>query len=160
MKERRTPNLYLLGAAYGLGWTFVTMFLEAWMKGNFMEFLDIRNYAFYLAFVVTTTTILTRLSGGWLAKGKPWRIIPCGLILPMAAILILALMFVLFMGGLPGLNPMAYFGTVWMIVIPITMRDLHWLILALALLNCWDLRRRMMQTPACPQPSLALIEKG
>jgi hypothetical protein len=152
MKVTRKPNLYLLGAAYGLGWAIVTMSTEALMSGSFVTFQHILSYAFHLAFALIPAVILTRLSGGWLARRTAWTIVPCGLLLLMVAINMRALSFVLLMGGLKGLNPMAYFGTIVMTVMPIVGRDLHWVIMALAILNCWDLRRRMMPSSACPQP--------
>ena len=148
----RKPNLYLLGAAYGSGWAIVTMFTEAWMTGSFVRFQYIPSYVFHLAFALIPTVILTRLSGGWLARRTAWTIVPCGLLLLMVAINMRALSFVLLMGGLEGLNPMAYFGTIVMTVMPIVGRDLHWVVMALAILNCWDLRRRMMPSTAFPQP--------
>ena len=144
----RKPNLYRLGAAYGLGWAIVTMFTEAWMTGSFVTFQHILSYAFHLVFALIPTVILTRLSAGWLARRTAWTIVPCGLLLLMVAINMRALSFVLLMGGLEGLNPMAYFGTIVMTVMPIVSRDLHWVVMALAILNCWDLRRRMMPVTA------------
>jgi hypothetical protein len=152
LQVTRKPNLYLLGAAYGLGWAIVTMLSEAWITGSLVTFQHIWSYVFYFANAHITTTILTRLSGGWLARRKAWAIVPCGLLLLVAAILMSALSFVLFMGGLEGMNTLAYVGTVSMIVMPIVSRDLHWVVMALAILNCWDLRRRMMPASACPQP--------
>ena len=146
----RKPNLYLLGAAYGLGWAIVTMFTEAWMTGSFVTFQHILSYAFHLAFALIPTVILTRLSGAWLARRTAWTIVPCGLLLLMVAINMWALSFVLYMGGLEGVNTVAYVGTIVMTVMPIVSRDLHWVIMALAILNCWDLRRRMMPSSACP----------
>ena len=145
----RKPNLYLLGAAYGLGWAIVTMFTEAWMTGSFVKFQHILSYAFHLVFALIPTVILTRLSGAWLARRTAWTIVPCGLLLLMVAINMMALSFLLFAGGLEALNYMAYVGMILMTVVPIVGRDLHWVIMALAILNCWDLRRRMM--PASSQ---------
>ena len=144
LQVTRKPNLYRLGAAYGLGWAIVTMFTEAWMTGSFVTFQHILSYAFHLAFALIPTVILTRLSGAWLARRTAWTIVPCGLLLLMVAINMWALSFVLYMGGLEGVNTVAYVGTIVMTVMPIVSRDLHWVIMALAILNCWDLRRRMM----------------
>ena len=140
----RKPNLYLLGAAYGLGWAIITILTEAWMADSLMAFQDIRNYAFHLALAWIPSVILTRLSGAWLARRTAWTIVPCGLLLLVVAINMWALSFVLYMGGLEGVNTVAYVGTIVMTVMPIVSRDLHWVIMALAILNCWDLRRRMM----------------
>ena len=148
----RKPNLYLLGAAYGLGWAIVTMVTLAWMADSLMAFRDIRNYAFHLVFALIPTVILTRLSGGWLARRTAWTIVPCGLLLLMVAINMMALSFLLFAGGLEALNYMAFVGVFLMTVVPIVGRDLHWVIMALAILNCWDLRRRMMRASSQPQP--------
>ena len=148
LQVTRKPNLYRLGAAYGLGWAIVTMFTEAWMTGSFVTFQHILSYAFHLVFALIPTVILTRLSGGWLARRTAWTIVPCGLLLLMVAINMRALSFVLLMGGLEGLNHKAYFGTIVMTVMPIVSRDLHWVVMALAVLNCWDLRRRMMPSSA------------
>ena len=144
LQMTRKPNLYLLGAAYGLGWAIVTMLTEAWMADSLMAFQDIRNYAFHLALAWIPSVILTRLSGAWLARRTAWTIVPCGLLLLVVAINMWALSFVLYMGGLEGVNTVAYVGTIVMTVMPIVSRDLHWVIMALAILNCWDLRRRMM----------------
>ena len=144
----RKPNLYLLGAAYGLGWAIVTMFTEAWMTGSFVKFQHILSYAFHLVFALIPTVILTRLSGAWLARRTAWTIVPCGLLLLMVAINMMVLSFLLFAGGLEALNYMAYVGMILMTVVPIVGRDLHWVIMALAILNCWDLRRRMMPSTA------------
>ena len=152
LQVTRKPNLYLLGAAYGLGWAIVTMVTLAWMADSLMAFRDIRNYAFHLVFALIPTVILTRLSGGWLARRTAWTIVPCGLLLLMVAINMWALSFLLFAGGLEALHPMAYFLTIVMTVMPIVSRDLHWVVMALAILNCWDLRRRMMPSSACSQP--------
>ena len=145
LQVTRKPNLYLLGAAYGLGWAIVTMVTLAWMADSLMAFRDIRNYAFHLVFALIPTVILTRLSGGWLARRTAWTIVPCGLLLLMVAINMWALSFLLFAGGLEALNYMAFVGVFLMTVVPIVGRDLHWVIMALAILNCWDLRRRMMR---------------
>jgi|OM-RGC.v1.023927668 hypothetical protein len=144
LQMTRKPNLYLLGAAYGLGWAIITMLTEAWMADSLMAFQDIRNYAFHLALAWIPSVILTRLSGAWLARRTAWTIVPCGLLLLVVAINMWALSFVLYMGGLEGVNTVAYVGTIVMTVMPIVSRDLHWVIMALAILNCWDLRRRMM----------------
>ena len=144
LQVTRKPNLYRLGAAYGLGWAIVTMFTEAWMTGSFVTFQHILSYAFHLVFALIPTVILTRLSGAWLARRTAWTIVPCGLLLLVVAINMWALSFVLYMGGLEGVNTVAYVGTIVMTVMPIVSRDLHWVIMALAILNCWDLRRRMM----------------
>ena len=143
LQMTRKPNLYLLGAAYGLGWAIVTMLTEAWMADSLMAFQDIRNYAFHLALAWIPSVILTRLSGAWLARRTAWTIVPCGLLLLMVAINMMVLSFLLFAGGLEALNYMAYVGMILMTVVPIVGRDLHWVIMALAILNCWDLRRRM-----------------
>ena len=143
LQVTRKPNLYLLGAAYGSGWAIVTMFTEAWMTGSFVKFQHILSYAFHLVFALIPTVILTRLSGAWLARRTAWTIVPCGLLLLMVAINMMALSFLLFAGGLEALNYMAYVGMILMTVVPIVGRDLHWVIMALAILNCWDLRRRM-----------------
>ena len=143
LQMTRKPNLYLLGAAYGLGWAIITMLTEAWMADSLMAFQDIRNYAFHLALAWIPSVILTRLSGAWLARRTAWTIVPCGLLLLVVAINMWALSFVLYMGGLEGVNTVAYVGTIVMTVMPIVGRDLHWVIMALAILNCWDLRRRM-----------------
>jgi hypothetical protein len=150
LQMTRKPNLYLLGAAYGLGWAIITMLTEAWMADSLMAFQDIRNYAFHLALAWIPSVILTRLSGAWLARRTAWTIVPCGLLLLVVAINMWALSFVLYMGGLEGVNTVAYVGTIVMTVMPIVSRDLHWVIMALAILNCWDLRRRMMPSSACP----------
>ena len=135
-----------------MGWAIIMMFTEAWMSASFVTFQHILSYAFHLVFTLIPTVILTRLSGGWLARRTAWTIVPCGLLLLMVAINMRALSFVLLMGGLEGLNPMAYFGMIVMTVMPIVGRDLHWVVMALAILNCWDLRRRMMPSSSCPQP--------
>ena len=135
-----------------MGWAIVTMVTEAWMTGSFVTFQHILSYAFHLVFALIPTVILTRLSGGWLARRTAWTIVPCGLLLLMVAINMWALSFLLFAGGLEALNPMAYFLTIVMTVMPIVSRDLHWVVMALAILNCWDLRRRMMPSSACSQP--------
>ena len=148
LQVTRKPNLYLLGAAYGSGWAIVTMVTVAWMAESLIAFQDIRNYAFHLALAWIPSVILTRLSGAWLARRTAWTIVPCGLLLLMVAINMMALSFLLFVGGLEALNYMAYVGTIVMTVMPIVGRDLHWVIMALAILNCWDLRRRMMPSSA------------
>ena len=133
-----------------MGWAIITMLTEAWMADSLMAFQDIRNYAFHLALAWIPSVILTRLSGAWLARRTAWTIVPCGLLLLVVAINMWALSFVLYMGGLEGVNTVAYVGTIVMTVMPIVSRDLHWVIMALAILNCWDLRRRMMPSSACP----------
>ena len=127
-----------------MGWAIITILTEAWMADSLMAFQDIRNYAFHLALAWIPSVILTRLSGAWLARRTAWTIVPCGLLLLVVAINMWALSFVLYMGGLEGVNTVAYVGTIVMTVMPIVSRDLHWVIMALAILNCWDLRRRMM----------------
>ena len=151
LQVTRKPNLYLLGAAYGLGWGIVTMSTEALISGSFVGFQHILIYAFHLAFTLIPAVILTRLSGGWLARRTAWTIVPCGLLLLIAAILMRALGFLVYFGGTEAVNGLPYIGgMVVMTVMPIVSRDLHWVVIALAILNCWDLRRRMMPTPACP----------
>ena len=66
LQMTRKPNLYRLGAAYGLGWAIVTMFTEAWMTGSFVTFQHILSYAFHLVFALIPTVILTRPAlEGW-----------------------------------------------------------------------------------------------
>jgi hypothetical protein len=137
-----------LGLAYGIPWALILILLMSWAQGNLAPLLNLQTYAFFLATTVSTAACMTQLCRGWLTKISSWMILPCGLMLLSAAIAIWALAAVICMSGFEGVNAKSYLGTISMMIAFSLNRYAYVLFMLLAVLNCWDLRRRMIQAAA------------
>jgi hypothetical protein len=159
MKQRptRSPNLTLLGAAYGLLWGLVALvILSLLMRG----LPDAYSVVTYLAGSIPTGILVTRLLAGRLGRAKGWTAWPYGpLALLLGTLTFAASMLVIhavydfgqsltWRGVLESLQGVRFHDSLIMFwwyplygfasIVPIF----------LAVLNCWDLRRRMMQASA------------
>jgi hypothetical protein len=161
----RAPQFILLGAAYGLLWGLVALaVMKLCLNAGQRELLQVT--ATYLPGAALTGLLVTFMLRTPLQKARSWAVIPWGLLaLLLGTLLFAAVMLVInagyewaqalsYRGPLEALQsvhlhdslimffwyPLYGFGT----VVPIF----------LAVLNCWDLRRRMIQASAqpCPQP--------
>lgn len=156
----RPPNLNRLGAVYGLLWGGVALVILKSIGFSGDQFLQMTGW--YLLGSVPTGILMTRLFAGRLGKTKAWKVWTYGpAALLLGTLIFAACMLVVFAGlefnrslawrgvieSLQGLRfhdslimffwyPLYGFGT----VVPIF----------LAVLNCWDLRRRMMPATASP----------
>ncbi len=156
----RPPNLNRLGAVYGLLWGGVALVILKSIGFSGDQFLQMTGW--YLLGSVPTGILMTRLLAGRLGKTKAWKVWTYGpAALLLGTLIFAACMLVVFAGleftrslawrgvieSLQGLRfhdslimffwyPLYGFGT----VVPIF----------LAVLNCWDLRRRMMPATASP----------
>jgi len=150
----RSPNLTLLGAAYGLLWGVVALvILSLLMRG----LPDAYSTVTYLTGSIPTGIMVTRLLAGRLGRAKGWAAWPYG---PLALLL----------GTLTFAANMLVIHAVYDLGQSLTWRSLleslqgvrfhdslimFWwyplygfisiVPIFLAVLNCWDLRQRMMQ---------------
>ena len=160
MENTRSPNLSRLGAVYGLLWGGVALVILKGIGFSGDKFLQMAGW--YLLGSIPTGILVTRLLAGRLGKTKAWKVWTYGpLALLLGTLIFAACMLVVFAGveftrslawrgvleSLQGLRFhdslilffwFPFFGFVT--IVPIF----------LAVLNCWDLRRRMMTASSCP----------
>jgi hypothetical protein len=156
----RSPNLSLLGAIYGLLWGGVALAILK-LIGSSGEHVA-RQTGWYLLGSIPTGILVTRLLAGRLGKTKAWAIWTYGpLALLLGTLTFSACMLVVFAGYefyrdltllergvLESLHGLRFHDSLIMFwwntfygfatIVPIF----------LAVGNCWDLRRRMMQSSA------------
>jgi hypothetical protein len=147
-ENTRSPNLNRLGAVYGLLWGVVALAVLKSLGGDFL-----RMTGWYLLGSIPTGILVTRLLAGRLGKTKAWKVWTYGpAALLLGTLIFAACMLVVIAGveftrdwrgvleSLQGLRFhdslilffwFPFFGFVT--IVPIF----------LAVLNCWDLRRRM-----------------
>ncbi|MEY3130890.1 MAG: hypothetical protein RLY12_1262 [Verrucomicrobiota bacterium] len=147
-ENTRSPNLNRLGAVYGLLWGVVALAVLKSLGGDFL-----RMTGWYLLGSIPTGILVTRLLAGRLGKTKAWKVWTYGpAALLLGTLIFAACMLVVIAGveftrdwrgvleSLRGLRFhdslilffwFPFFGFVT--IVPIF----------LAVLNCWDLRRRM-----------------
>lgn len=163
MENTRSPNLNRLGAVYGLLWGGVALVILKGIGFSGDYFLQMTGW--YLLGSIPTGILVTHLLAGRLRKTKTWKVWTYGPVaLLLGTLTFAACMLVVFAGyelcrdlflkqrgvieSLHGLRfhdslimffwyPLYGFVT----IVPIF----------LAVLNCWDLRRRMFPSSACPQ---------
>ena len=156
-ERTRSPNLTLLGAAYGLLWGVIALvILSLLMRG----LPDAYSVVTYLAGSIPTGILVTRLLAGRLGRAKGWAAWPYGpLALLLGTLTFAASMLVIhavydfgqsltWRGVVESLQAVRFHDSLIMFwwyplygfatIIPIF----------LAVLNCWDLRQRMMQASA------------
>ena len=162
MENTRSPNLNRLGAVYGLLWGGVALVILKGIGFSGEHFLQMTGL--YLLGSIPTGILVTRLLAGRLTKTKAWAVWPYGLLALLLGTLTFAACMLVVVAGYEFCQRLAWRGVieslqgfrfhdsltmfVWfplygfVTIIPIF----------LAVLNCWDLRRRMMPSTSCPQP--------
>ena len=159
-EDTLAAKLNRLGAVYGLLWGAVAIVILKGIGADGHEFLQTTGW--YLLGSIPTGILVTRLLAGRLGKTKAWKVWTYGpLALLLGTLSFAACMLVVIAGveftrslawrgvleSLQGLRFhdslimffwFPYFGFVT--IVPIF----------LAVLNCWDLRRRMMTASSCP----------
>lgn len=148
MENTRSPNLNRLGAVYGLLWGVVALAVLKSLGGDFL-----RMTGWYLLGSIPTGILVTRLLAGRLGKTKAWKVWtygPAALLLGtqiFAACMLVVIAGVEFTrdwrGVLESLRGLRFHDSLilffwfpffgFVTIVPIF----------LAVLNCWDLRRRM-----------------
>ena len=159
MENLRTPNLNRLGAVYGLLWGVVALAVLESLGGD-----SFRMTGWYLLGSIPTGILVTRLLAGRLGKTKAWKVWTYGPAALLLGTLIFAACMLVVIAGVEFTQDLAWRGVTGALQ---GLRFHDSLILFfwfpffgfativpifLAVLNCWDLRRRMMPAPACPQP--------
>ena len=160
MENLRSPNLNRLGAIYGLLWGGAALTILKLIGGEYIGWKS----CLYLLGSIPTGILMTRLLAGRLGKMKAWTVWTYGpAALLLGTLIFAACMLVVFAGyefwrgmtsgkrgileSLQGIRfhdslimfwwyPLYGFAT----IVPVF----------LAVLNCWDLRRRMIPASACP----------
>jgi hypothetical protein len=147
-ENTRSPNLNRLGAVYGLLWGVVALAVLKSLGGDFL-----RMTGWYLLGSIPTGILVTRLLAGRLGKTKAWKVWtygPAALLLGtqiFAACMLVVIAGVEFTrdwrGVLESLRGLRFHDSLilffwfpffgFVTIVPIF----------LAVLNCWDLRRRM-----------------
>lgn len=160
MENTLSPNLNRLGAVYGLLWGAVALSILKLIGSSGEEVA--RQTSWYLLGSIPTGILMTRLLAGRLGKTKAWKVWTYGpLALLLGTLIFAACMLVVFAGyelyqdltlgergvieSLQGLRFHDSLIMFWWYpfygfaaILPIF----------LAVGNCWDLRRRMMQASA------------
>lgn len=152
-----------LGAAYGLSWSAAYLVILGVATGELMPPLGNPYEILCLAVsTVLTCVTLTLLTARWLPRFGTWIVVPVGLFsLPLGVALWTFLsLFQLWIFGDPQPDAQAVrhdWGDLVEIVTKWYPDTLVWMLMLsvmtivpipLAVLNCWDLRRRMMQASA------------
>ncbi len=149
----RPPNLNRLGAVYGLLWGGVALVILKSIGFSGDQFLQMTGW--YLLGSVPTGILMTRLLAGRLGKTKAWKVWTYGPAALLLGTLIFAACMLVVFAGLEFTRSLAWRGVIeslqglrfhdslimffwypfygFVTVVPIF----------LAVLNCWDLRRRM-----------------
>lgn len=160
-RPKRPPNLHLLGATYGLLWTLVVLTTIAALQGDAKVLTDVAYFSEQLLACVLTAMPITWLFARWLPRFRTWTIVPFGLLGLALALMIwtfIALNLTCLAPDGTNADPQfrlshwewvsrnyeymlrMMFGVTVMTVAPPI----------LAVLNCWDLRRRMMKASTQP----------
>jgi hypothetical protein len=160
MENTRSTNLNLLGAVYGLLWGVVALAVLKSLGGDFFT----RTTSLYLLASIPTGILVTRLLAGRLGKAKAWVAWPYGLLALLLGTLIFAACMLVLVAGIEFVRDLAWRGLIGSLQglrFKDSLKMFFWypffgfatiVPIFLAVLNCWDLRRRMMPTQACPQP--------
>lgn len=162
--SKRPPGVVLLGSIYGLLWTLVVVTIFAALDGSASILSDPSFFLVFLEMLlscVPTAVLLTWIFGRWLPRFSLWTVVPLGLLglgLALMAATFIALNVTCLAAGGPLVEQQfrlshwewvsrnyeymlrMMFGVAVMTVAPPI----------LAVLNCWDLRRRMMKASTQP----------
>jgi hypothetical protein len=162
--SKRPPGVVLLGSTYGLLWTLVVVTIFAALDGSASILSDPSFFPFFLVILlacVPTAVLLTWIFGRWLPRLSLWTVVPLGLLglgLALMAATFIALNLTCLTPDGTNVDPQfrlshwewvsrnneymlrMMFGVAVMTVAPPI----------LAVLNCWDLRRRMMKASTRP----------
>jgi hypothetical protein len=159
MKQRptRSPNLTLLGATYGLLWGVVALvILSLLMRG----LPDAYSVVTYLAGSIPTGILVTRLLAGRLGRAKGWATWPYGpLALLLGTLTFAANMLVIhavhdfvqsltWRGVTESLQSVRFHDSLIMFWWYPLYGFISIVPILLAVLNCWDLRRRVVLASA------------
>ena len=160
MEDVRAPNLNRLGAVYGLLWGMVALAVLKSLGGDYFT----RMTGWYLLGSIPTGILVTRLLAGRLGKTKAWKVWTYGPAALLLGTLLFAACMLVVVAGVEFTRDLAWRGVTG------ALRGLRFhdslimffwypfygfatvVPIFLAVLNCWDLRRRMMPTSAFPQP--------
>lgn len=167
-RSKRPPGVVLLGSTYGLLWTLVVVTIFAALDGSASILSDPSFFLVFLEMLlacVPTAVLLTWIFGRWLPRFSLWTVVPLGLLglgLALMAATFIALNVTCLAAGRQLAREVddpqfrlsqwewvsrnyeymlrMMFGVAVMTVAPPI----------LAVLNCWDLRRRMMKASTQP----------
>ncbi len=159
-------KLAAIGAGYGLAWGLVALLvMKLCLNAGFRELTGIAPQ--YLLGAVLTGILMTLALHRPLSLARPWAVIPWGLLallggtLAFAACMLVVNVCYEFITSLVNFGPEFAFRTLTHLHDSLIMFFWYPLYgfgtvvpIFLAVLNCWDLRRRMLlaSAPPCPQP--------
>jgi len=155
VKENETPNLYLLGAVYGLLWGCVALGILAILT------IAVGSVApYYLLGSIPTGILMTKLLGKPLGRAKGWMLAPFGLMALLLGTLIFAFCMLIVFSGVNFVQNLKHQDIIQSFV-NIRTHDLLIMFIwypfygfamifpiFLAVWNCWDLRQRMNRPAA------------
>lgn len=155
------PNLLLVGALYGLAWGCVALGVILLITGgDFRGVLS--SISFYLLGSIPTGIAVTWLFKALLPRARPWGVVAYGFLALLAGTLIFATCMLVIFSGYNFFQNLAYheYNVVESFLKIRTHDSLIMFIwypfyafacifpIFLAILNCWDLRRRLAVTGA------------
>ena len=155
MENNRSPNLNRLGAVYGLLWGVVALAVLKSLGGDFF-----RMTGWYLLGSIPTGILVTRLLAGRLGKTEAWKVWTYGPVALLLGTLIFAACMLVVFAGVEFTQSLAWRGVVESLqglrfhdsLIMFWWYPLYGFIsivpIFLAVLNCWDLRQRMILASA------------
>lgn len=160
-REGQATKVIVLGSTYGMLWTVVLLTTMAVLQGDFFESTESSFLALYclkvLLSCLPTAMLLTWLYTWCLPRSWTWTVVPYGLVglgLAVAASSFIFLNLTLVLSPEPsGLDPQfrlthwealsRHYGYLLRMALGVSIMTVVPPILAV--LNCWDLRRRMMR---------------
>jgi hypothetical protein len=158
MENTRSPNLNRLGAVYGLLWGGVALVILIGIGFSGDKFLQMTGW--YLLGSIPTGILVTRLLAGRLGKTEAWKVWTYGPVALLLGTLIFAACMMVVFAGVKFTQSLAWRGVIESLQ-GLRFHDsliMFWwyplygfatiIPIFLAVLNCWDLRRRMMQASA------------
>ena len=161
-KNLGTPNLNRLGTVYGLLWGGVALVILKGIGHSGDYFLQMTGW--YLLGSIPTGILVTRLLAGRLGKTKAWKVWTYGPAALLLGTLIFAACMLVVSAGVNFTRSLAWRGVLESLQ-GLRFHDSLIMFLwypfygfatifpiFLAVGNCWDLRRRMLPSSACPQP--------
>jgi hypothetical protein len=155
MESTRSPNLNRLGAVYGLLWGVVALVILKGIGFSGKQFMLMTGL--YLLGSIPTGILVTRLLAGRLGRAKGWAAWPYGpLALLLGTLTFAANMLVIhavydfgqsltWRGLLESLQGVRFHDSLIMFWWYPLYGFISIVPIFLAVLNCWDLRQRMMQ---------------
>ena len=155
MESTRSPNLNRLGAVYGLLWGVVALVILKGIGFSGKQFMLMTGL--YLLGSIPTGILVTRLLAGRLGRAKGWAAWPYGpLALLLGTLTFAANMLVIhavydfgqsltWRGVIESLQAVRFHDSLIMFWWYPLYGFISIVPIFLAVLNCWDLRQRMMQ---------------